>query len=56
MTRGNVGRTFPRPDVLAWTPQTSRSDGLVRTIEYFEELLSNEAIRPFILHELRAKA
>jgi UDP-glucuronate decarboxylase len=43
-------------DVLAWAPQTSLSDGLPRTIEYFEELLSDEAIRPQILHELSAEA
>ena len=43
-------------DVLGWTPQTALSDGLVRTIEYFEKLLGDETIRPFILHELRAKA
>ena len=43
-------------DVLAWAPQTSLSDGLPRTIEYFEELLSDEAIRRHILHELSAEA
>src|SRR6478609_4234564 len=42
-------------DVLAWRPQTPLSDGLVRTIGYFEELLRDEAIRPHILHELSAK-
>jgi UDP-glucuronate decarboxylase len=51
-----------RPDiskanyVLGWNPQTALSDGLVRTIEYFEELLSDAAIRPFILDELHSKA
>jgi len=37
-------------DVLGWAPHTALSDGLVRTIEYFEDLLRDEAIRPFILH------
>jgi UDP-glucuronate decarboxylase len=43
-------------DVLAWSPRIPLSDGLSRTIEYFEDLLSDEAIRPHILHELSAKA
>ena len=43
-------------DLLGWAPQTALSDGLVRTIEYFEELLRDEAIRPHILQELSAKA
>jgi UDP-glucuronate decarboxylase len=38
-------------DVLAWAPQTALLDGLSRTIEYFEELLSDEAIRRSIVHE-----
>ena len=42
--------------VLAWTPKTALSEELIRTIQYFEELLSNEAIRPHILPEVRAKA
>jgi UDP-glucuronate decarboxylase len=42
--------------VLAWAPKTALSEGLIRTIQYFEELLSNEAIRPHILPEVRAKA
>ncbi len=43
-------------DVLAWTPQTALPNGLMRTIEYFEELLSDETIRPFIIHEQGAEA
>jgi UDP-glucuronate decarboxylase len=43
-------------DVLAWSPQTPLSDGLTRTIKYFEELLSHEAIRQHIFHELSAEA
>jgi UDP-glucuronate decarboxylase len=43
-------------DVLGWTPQTSLREGLVRTIEYFEGLLRDEAIRPQIVHELSGTA
>jgi UDP-glucuronate decarboxylase len=43
-------------DALSWAPQTALRDGLVRTIQYFEKLLSDEAIRPHIIHELGAKA
>jgi UDP-glucuronate decarboxylase len=49
-----------RPDiskankVLAWTPKTALSEGLIRTIQYFEELLSNDAIRPHIFPEVSA--
>jgi UDP-glucuronate decarboxylase len=43
-------------DMLAWAPQMSLSDGLVHTIEYFQGLLSEQAIRPRVLHDLRAKA
>jgi UDP-glucuronate decarboxylase len=43
-------------DTPAWAPQISLSDGLVRTIEYLERLLSDQAIRPQILHDLGAKA
>jgi UDP-glucuronate decarboxylase len=43
-------------DLLAWAPQTALTDGLIRTIEYFEGLLSDEAIRPFIIHEQGAQA
>ena len=41
-------------DALSWSPQTPLSDGLARTIEYFEELLRDQAIRPHILHEQSA--
>ncbi len=43
-------------DLLGWSPQIQLSDGLIRTIKYFEELLTDEAIRPNILRELRARA
>jgi len=40
-----------RPDIskahelLAWSPRTSLTDGLVRTIRYFDELLRDHAVR-----------
>ena len=37
--------------VLGWNPQTQLVDGLPRTIEYFEALLSDERIKPRIIHE-----
>ena len=43
-------------DVLKWAPQTPLKEGLVRTIAYFEELLRDDAIRPFIVHEQGAGA
>jgi UDP-glucuronate decarboxylase len=43
-------------DVLAWSPRTELKEGLARTIAYFEGLLRDETIRPFILHELGAQA
>jgi UDP-glucuronate decarboxylase len=51
-----------RPDIskahetLKWVPHTALKEGLVRTIAYFEELLRDEAIRPFIIHEQAAEA
>jgi len=38
-------------DALAWAPQIPLSDGLARTIEYFEELLADDVIRQAIIHE-----
>ena len=43
-------------DVLDWAPRTNLKEGLVRTIGYFEELLKDESIRPFIIHEQGAEA
>ncbi len=43
-------------DVLKWSPHTELREGLIRTIAYFEELLRDEAIRPFIIHEQGAEA
>ncbi|MGB6321573.1 MAG: hypothetical protein WBF64_08595, partial [Xanthobacteraceae bacterium] len=43
-------------DVLKWATQTALKEGLARTIAHFEELLRDEAIRPFIVHEQGARA
>jgi UDP-glucuronate decarboxylase len=43
-------------DVLKWAPRTALKEGLVRTIGYFEELLRDDAVRPFIIHEQGAEA
>jgi UDP-glucuronate decarboxylase len=43
-------------DVLGWIPQTPLREGLIRTIEYFEKQLKDEAIRKRIIHELGAKS
>jgi UDP-glucuronate decarboxylase len=51
-----------RPDiskakaVLGWTPRTPLREGLIRTIEYFERQLSDQAVRQRIMHELGAKS
>jgi UDP-glucuronate decarboxylase len=40
-----------RPDIskanqaLSWTPRTRRKDGLIQTISYFEQLLSDQSLR-----------
>jgi UDP-glucuronate decarboxylase len=43
-------------DLLGWAPQIALRDGLIKTIEYFQNLLKDEQIRPFIVHELSAEA
>lgn len=43
-------------DLLGWSPKTALREGLVRTIAYFEELLKDETIRPFIVQEAGAGA
>ena len=43
-------------DLLGWAPQIALHDGLVKTIAYFEDLLKDEQIRPFLVHELSAEA
>jgi UDP-glucuronate decarboxylase len=42
-------------DLLKWAPQTPLREGLTKTIVYFEDLLKDDAVRPFIIHELGAK-
>jgi UDP-glucuronate decarboxylase len=39
-------------DLLKWAPQTPLRDGLIKTIAYFEDLLKDQVVRPFIIHEL----
>ena len=39
---------------LEWKPQTQLAEGLMRTIEYFDALLSDERIRPLIKHQTNA--
>jgi UDP-glucuronate decarboxylase len=43
-------------DVLKWVPQIALKEGLVRTIAYFEELLRDDTVRQFIIHEQGAEA
>jgi UDP-glucuronate decarboxylase len=43
-------------DVLQWAPRTQLREGLIRTIAYFEDLLKDDAIRPFINLEQSAGA
>ena len=51
-----------RPDIskadelLKWAPRTALKEGLVGTIAYFEQLLKDDAIRGFIVHEQGAGA
>jgi UDP-glucuronate decarboxylase len=37
-------------DLLGWAPRTPLREGLINTIAYFEDLLKEEAVRPFINH------
>jgi UDP-glucuronate decarboxylase len=43
-------------DLLKWAPQIPLREGLIKTIAYFEDLLKDEAVRPFIIHDLGVKA
>ncbi len=43
-------------DLLKWAPQTPLREGLIKTIGYFEDLLKDEAVRPFIIHDLGVNA
>jgi UDP-glucuronate decarboxylase len=37
--------------VLGWRPQVKLQDGLMKTIAYFDDLLSDESIKPLIVHQ-----
>jgi UDP-glucuronate decarboxylase len=41
--------------VLGWKPQVKLQDGLLKTIEYFDDLLSDEGIRPLVVHQTAAE-
>jgi UDP-glucuronate decarboxylase len=43
-------------DLLSWAPKTDLSDGLIRTIEYFEGLLSDGTLRALIVRDQNAEA
>jgi UDP-glucuronate decarboxylase len=43
-------------DLLKWAPQIPLREGLIKTVAYFEDLLKDEAVRPFIIHDLGVKA
>jgi UDP-glucuronate decarboxylase len=38
-------------ETLGWTPRTPLREGLMRTIDYFETMLKDETIRPFLAQE-----
>jgi UDP-glucuronate decarboxylase len=38
-------------DLLGWAPKIELKEGLVKTIDYFEDLLRDETVRRFIVHE-----
>jgi UDP-glucuronate decarboxylase len=41
--------------ILGWRPQTKLQDGLIKTIEYFDDLLGDESIRPLIIQQTAMK-
>jgi UDP-glucuronate decarboxylase len=43
-------------DLLAWAPKTELVDGLIRTIEYFETLLSDGIVQASITYDQSAEA
>ena len=43
-------------DLLSWSPKTELVDGLIRTIEYFETLLTDGNIRASIAHDQNGRA
>jgi UDP-glucuronate decarboxylase len=38
-------------DILKWAPKTTLADGLRKTIDYFEELLSDDGVGAAIIHD-----
>ena len=38
-------------DLLGWQPQVTLKDGLIRTVEYFDQLLSNQDLRAKLIRE-----
>jgi UDP-glucuronate decarboxylase len=38
-------------EILKWAPKTKLADGLGKTIDYFEELLSDHGVRAAIIHD-----
>ena len=43
-------------DVLSWTPKIELAQGLSRTVDYFEQLLSDGTLRASVAREQRANA
>jgi len=43
-------------DLLSWSPKTELVDGLIRTIEYFETLVTDGNIRASIAHDQNGRA
>ena len=42
-------------DILKWAPKTKLAEGLRKTIEYFENLLSDNAVRESIIRDQSAE-
>jgi UDP-glucuronate decarboxylase len=42
-------------DLLKWAPETQLREGLMKTIAYFDDLLKDETVRPFIINDLGVK-
>ena len=50
MIQSNAGH-FPRPE-LDWNPHVELKEGLVKTIEYFEQLLADRNLRDQLTKEV----
>ena len=42
-------------DLLSWSPKIELAEGLIRTIEYFETLLTDSDVRASIAHDQNAE-